>query len=70
MASPMEAINASAATHYPTVHATIASAQTGLMSRVLESVSFFRVFFTLFAIAVVYDQSMWQHPTTPRREDH
>ena len=57
MASVMEAFNAST-THYPgTVRATIATGDLGILSRALEHVNFLSVFFTLFAIAVAYDQS-------------
>ncbi|KAK0844091.1 RNA polymerase C-22 sterol desaturase [Friedmanniomyces endolithicus] len=56
MASVMEAFNAST-THYPgTVRATIATGDLGILSRALEHVNFLSVFFTLFAIAVAYDQ--------------
>lgn len=66
MASVMEAFNASAATALPeAVHATISSANTGLLSKALDNftpISWFSVFLTLFAAAVVYDQRM-HHPT-------
>ncbi|KAK1811091.1 RNA polymerase C-22 sterol desaturase [Friedmanniomyces endolithicus] len=56
MASVMEAFNAST-TQYPgTVRATIATGDLGILSRALEHVNFLSVFFTLFAIAVAYDQ--------------
>jgi len=58
MASVMEAFNAST-THYPdTIRATIATSDLGVLSRALDHVNFWSVFFTLFAIAVAYDQSM------------
>ena len=57
MASPMEALNASQTSIPGTIHATISSAQTGILSRLLESTGIFSVVITLLAIAVVYDQS-------------
>ena len=56
MASPMEAINASQTSFPETIHATISSVQTGVMSKVLENTSTFAVVLTLFAVAVAYDQ--------------
>ncbi|KAK4544498.1 hypothetical protein LTR36_004070 [Oleoguttula mirabilis] len=56
MASVMEAMNAST-THFPEpMHATISSAQTGMMSKILDSTGIFTIFLTLFAMAVAYDQ--------------
>ena len=57
MASPMEAINASQTAFPATIHASISSAQTGLMSKVLENTTIFGVIVSLFAMAVAYDQS-------------
>ena len=57
MASPVEAMNVSATNAPDVVHATIASAQTGVLSKFLGNVNYFSVFLTLFAMAVVYDQS-------------
>ena len=57
MASPMEVFNASQTVYPDTIHATIASAQTGIMSQALENMTFFRIAVTLFALAVAYDQS-------------
>ncbi|KAK3699186.1 RNA polymerase C-22 sterol desaturase [Vermiconidia calcicola] len=56
MASPVEAFNASQTSYPDTVHATISSAQTGLISKVWESASVFSICMSLLAIAVVYDQ--------------
>ena len=58
MASPMEAINASQTSFPESIHATISSAQTGVMSKVLDNMSVFGVLVALFALAVTYDQSM------------
>lgn len=61
MASIMEAFNASSTAIPNTIHATIASANTGILSKVLDNasaISWFGVFLTLFLAAVVYDQSM------------
>ena len=60
MESPMEALNASQTSFPEAIHATISSAQTGIMSKVLENMTVFRVVLTLFAMAVVYDQSVSQ----------
>lgn len=57
MASPMEAMNVSATNMPESLHATLSSAESGILSQVLENVNYFSVFLTLFAIAVVYDQS-------------
>jgi sterol 22-desaturase len=59
MASPMETFNASQTSFPDPIHATISSAQTGLLSKMLEGTSVFSVFLTLFAVAVAYDQSMY-----------
>ncbi|KAF2768250.1 ERG5, C-22 sterol desaturase [Teratosphaeria nubilosa] len=59
MASVMEAFNASSTPLPAPIHASISSAQTGVMSRMLDRVSFFHLFhlfLTLFAAAVIYDQ--------------
>ena len=58
MASPMEAFNASRTSFPSAIHATISSSQTGIMSQLLENMTIFRLFLTLFGIAVAYDQSM------------
>lgn len=55
----MEAMNVSATNMPDAVHATISSVQTGVLSKMLENVNYFTVFLTLFAMAVVYDQSRW-----------
>lgn len=60
MASIMEAFNASSTAIPNTIHATIASANTGILSKAFDnasSVSWFGVFLTLFLAAIVYDQS-------------
>jgi sterol 22-desaturase len=59
MASIMEAFNASTTAFPASIQATIATAQTGVLSKLLENVSVFNVFLTLFAAAVIYDQSAW-----------
>lgn len=59
MASIRETFNASSTAIPDTIHATIASAQTGFLSKALDSfspVSWFGVFLSLFFAAVVYDQ--------------
>ncbi|KAK4505846.1 hypothetical protein PRZ48_003811 [Zasmidium cellare] len=65
MASVMEAFNASSTAIPNTIHATIASANTGILSKAFDNaspVSWFGVFLTLFLAAVVYDQmSYWSH---------
>lgn len=53
----MEGFNFSATGRASHIQATIGNAQTGLISQVLESVTLVRVCLTLFAAAVVYDQS-------------
>ena len=58
MVSPMEVFNASQTSFPNTIRATISSEHNGFMSKMLENVSVFSVFLTLFSIAVVYDQSM------------
>ena len=59
-ASVMETFNATS-THIPdSVHAVIASAQSGILSKALgnfSAVGWFGVFVTVFLAAVVYDQS-------------
>lgn len=60
MASVMEAFNASSTAIPASIHATIASANTGILSKAFDNVSpvsWFGVFVTLFLAAVVYDQS-------------
>lgn len=57
MASPMEALNASQTSFPGAIHATISSSETGLLGKMYESTSLFGAFLTLFAVAVVYDQS-------------
>lgn len=57
MASVMEAMNASSTRFPNAIHATISTPQSGLMSKMLDNVSVFSVFLTLFAVAIVYDQS-------------
>ena len=52
----MEAMEASATQFAESVHTSM-PAQTGLLGRVLEHVNGWSIFFTLFAMAVVYDQS-------------
>lgn len=60
MASVAEGFNTSAATAIPeTIHATIASVNTGVLSKAFDNLtptSWFSVFLTLFLLAVVYDQ--------------
>ena len=59
MASVMEAFNASTTQFPDTVRHTIASANAGNLGRMLENVNAFSVIFTLFALAVAYDQSTY-----------
>lgn len=56
-ASVMEGFNVSTMHQSSPIQATIANVQTGLISHVLESVTLLRMCLTLFAVAVVYDQS-------------
>jgi len=58
MPSVMEAFNASTTAFPDSVHATIASANASVLSKVLDNVNFFGVVLTLLALAVAYDQSM------------
>lgn len=65
MASPMEVFNASqTALPADMLHATLANAQSGIMTQMLENVTVLRVITTLFALAVAYDQSI---SSSPRR---
>ena len=57
MASVMEAFNASATAFPDTMQATMESAGSGIMSKVLGHASALNVFFTLLVAAVIYDQS-------------
>lgn len=57
MASPMEAMNSTQTSFPEAIHATIASSQTGILSKALEGTSVFGIFVALFAVAVAYDQS-------------
>lgn len=57
MASPMEAINSTQTSFPDAVHATIASAQSGILSKALDGTSFFGIVAALFTVAVAYDQS-------------
>lgn len=56
-ASVMEGFNISTMHRSSPIQATIANVQTGMISHVLESVTLLRMCLTLFAVAVVYDQS-------------
>ena len=56
MASVMEGLNASATHFAESVHTSI-PAQSGLLGKALEHVNGWTIFFTICAIAVVYDQS-------------
>ena len=58
MASPMEVFNASQTAMPESIHATISSAQTGIMSKTFENVGISGVLLSLLAMAVAYDQSM------------
>jgi len=66
MASPMEVYNASQTSLPDTMHATISSSQSGIMSKVLENTGVWSVLFTVLAIAVAYDQSMCSEIETLR----
>ncbi|KAK3671601.1 RNA polymerase C-22 sterol desaturase [Recurvomyces mirabilis] len=56
MASVMEAFNASATAYANAREATILATDSSLISNIVNNVNIFSVFFTLFAIAVAYDQ--------------
>ncbi|CAK1361478.1 Cytochrome P450 61 [Cercospora beticola] len=64
MASIRETFNASSTALPDTIHAVIASANTGILSKAWHNftpVSWFGVFLTVFLAAVIYDQiSYWQ----------
>ncbi|KAK4632000.1 Cytochrome P450 61 [Fulvia fulva] len=68
MASIMEAGNATSTSLPGAIHATIESVQTGFLSKAFENgspVSWFSVFLTLFAAAVVYDQLSYRSSKGP-----
>lgn len=58
MASPMEAMNATQTSFPDAIHATIASSQTGILSKALDGTSLFGILAALFVVAVTYDQGM------------
>lgn len=61
MASVMETFNATSTALPDSVHAVIASAQTGILSKAFDNfsspVGWFGVFLAVFLAAVIYDQS-------------
>lgn len=61
MASVMETFNATSTGLPNTIHAVLASTQTGILSKAYDNfsspVGWFGVFLSLFLAAVVYDQS-------------
>lgn len=58
------AVNASQTSFPEGVHATIAAAQSGFLSKAVENTSFFGIIATLFAVLVAYDQSTYDQITS------
>ena len=58
MPSVLETFNASTTASPHTIYATVASANSGVMSKVLDNVNILNVLLTFLAAAVIYDQSM------------
>jgi hypothetical protein len=56
MASPMEALNASQTAFPDQLYDTMATAQSGIVSKVLENMSVTSTILTLLLLAITYDQ--------------
>ena len=59
MASVMEWFNATSTASPDVIEATIASSNTGFMTKVLDNVNGYSIFFTLLGLAIAYDQSTY-----------
>lgn len=61
----MEVFNASQTAMPDSIYATLASSQTGFMSKILENASVSTILLTVFAVAIAYDQGMLLNEPRP-----